>query len=71
VLAAEYENWLLDEMGRCGRMETLLNSTEAGQEKGRSGMETQDVRTWVESYCGDCGRELDGVAERGLGLGLI
>ncbi|KAF2502789.1 hypothetical protein BU16DRAFT_475189 [Lophium mytilinum] len=68
VLAAEYENWLLDEMGRCGRMETLLNSTEVGQEKGRAGMEAQGVRTWVESYCGDCERELGAVTERGRGF---
>jgi hypothetical protein len=68
VLAAEYENWLLDEMSKCGRMETLLNSTETGQEKGRKGIETQDIRAWVGSYCNDCGKELDGVTARGQGL---
>lgn len=52
-MEAEYENWLRQEMDRCGRVEELLGD---GGNKGKG-----DVESWAKAYCGDCESALGGI----------
>ncbi|KAF1829557.1 hypothetical protein BDW02DRAFT_573843 [Decorospora gaudefroyi] len=62
VVAAEYENWLLDETHKCSKVGALL---EEASKKGKE----KHVENWVKGYCEDCGKSLSSV-RRGKG-GLV
>ncbi|KAF2464588.1 uncharacterized protein BDR25DRAFT_95764 [Lindgomyces ingoldianus] len=82
VLEAEYENWLLDETEKCGRVGMMISDGGVGdggggKERGnggkpeREGRGIREVEEWVKGYCGDCERALDGVKDRRGGPVLI
>ncbi|KAF2640639.1 hypothetical protein P280DRAFT_469369 [Massarina eburnea CBS 473.64] len=50
VVAAEYENWLVDETMKCERVGALLGERKIAEKK----VEKKEVEEWVRGYCGDC-----------------
>ncbi|KAF2688907.1 hypothetical protein K458DRAFT_359905 [Lentithecium fluviatile CBS 122367] len=60
VVEAEYENWLVDETQKCGRIRSMLGERD---QKSRKEMEE-----WAKGYCGDCEVALGGVKEGRRGL---
>lgn len=76
VLRAEYENWLLDEGNWCRRVKGVIGPASEGDGEGSKGGDSdsagvgEEVRDWVEDYCGACEGELRRVVgAEGLGGG--
>ncbi|KAF2757889.1 hypothetical protein EJ05DRAFT_370852 [Pseudovirgaria hyperparasitica] len=64
VLQAEYEDWLVDETGRCqrvgGMLASVLNGTDGdGGDGSSSSSEADAIQPWYEEYCGSCNREME------------
>lgn len=63
TMQVEWENWVWDEVGRCGGLESIIKGQTVEQEllgmDGlRGGRDLVKVRDWSEAYCESCRGEV-------------
>ncbi|KAI9803728.1 MAG: SNF1-interacting protein [Piccolia ochrophora] len=69
---AQWENWLSEEMSKCGQLERILkDDTQTSQNPSRNsgskneGRDAQAMKAWYEEYCGSCQEETQRLQARG------